>query len=211
MSQSTARRPTVVEPKGDRRRAALLAALDRMLDERALAEIAISEITSRAGVTRSAFYFYFSSKEAAAAELIGDIYTEAIEAAAVWFDADGENPQSALRSGMQASVEMWRRRPGLMVAMLDAVAADAGIRAVFQDWVERYTARAALRIARDRAAGLARVGVEPYDLATVLVGATFRAMERDVRDSHAGREPSPDVDQALYEVWGRSIYREAQE
>jgi AcrR family transcriptional regulator len=43
--------------RGEERRVALLASLERLLEGRPLAEISIEDIASGAGVTRSAFYF----------------------------------------------------------------------------------------------------------------------------------------------------------
>src|SRR5689334_14926815 len=63
---------------GDRRRAALLEALDELLQENDLEHIAIADISARAGVTRSAFYFYFENKAACVAALGAEMYQEAI-------------------------------------------------------------------------------------------------------------------------------------
>jgi TetR/AcrR family transcriptional regulator, ethionamide resistance regulator len=45
--------------RGDVRRDALLTAFDELLREQTLEEVNVAEISRRAGVTRSAFYFYF--------------------------------------------------------------------------------------------------------------------------------------------------------
>ena len=55
--------------RGDRRRTALLEALDHHLREGSLDSINIADISRRAGVTRSAFYFYFENKASAVAAL----------------------------------------------------------------------------------------------------------------------------------------------
>ncbi|MBB1058686.1 TetR/AcrR family transcriptional regulator, partial [Dietzia sp. B19] len=49
-------------PRGDRRREALLAELDRQLRTTKLDDISVADLTDAAGITRSAFYFYFDSK-----------------------------------------------------------------------------------------------------------------------------------------------------
>ena len=53
------RRPAA---RGDRRREDLLEALETQLRTRSLTEVSVAELTEAAGVTRSAFYFYFDSK-----------------------------------------------------------------------------------------------------------------------------------------------------
>ena len=57
-------------PRGDRRREALLAALDDRLKTTALDDISVADLTESAGITRSAFYFYFDSKAAAVGVLL---------------------------------------------------------------------------------------------------------------------------------------------
>ena len=54
MSTATYRRPPA---RGDQRRSALLRSLDEHLQESSLESINIADISRRAGVTRSAFYF----------------------------------------------------------------------------------------------------------------------------------------------------------
>ena len=62
--------------KGDQRRSALLQSLDHHLQESSLDSINIADISRRAGVTRSAFYFYFENKAAAVAALMEELYDE---------------------------------------------------------------------------------------------------------------------------------------
>ena len=58
------------------RRDALLESLDQHLQESSLESINIADISRRAGVTRSAFYFYFENKAAAVAALMEEMYDE---------------------------------------------------------------------------------------------------------------------------------------
>ncbi|WP_159149777.1 TetR/AcrR family transcriptional regulator, partial [Dietzia lutea] len=64
-------------PRGDRRREALLAALDDRLKTTALDDISVADLTESAGITRSAFYFYFDSKAAAVGVLLAMVQDEA--------------------------------------------------------------------------------------------------------------------------------------
>ena len=66
------------EGKGDERRTALLEALDHRLQESDLDSINIADISRRAGVTRSAFYFYFENKATAVAALMDEMYDDAL-------------------------------------------------------------------------------------------------------------------------------------
>ncbi|MGX9673643.1 TetR/AcrR family transcriptional regulator [Mycobacterium sp. HM-7] len=56
--------------RGDHARTAILTALRVLLDQNPISEVSVQAITRQAGVTRTAFYFYFESKYSALAELL---------------------------------------------------------------------------------------------------------------------------------------------
>ena len=59
---SPAAQSTPTSPRGDRRREAILAALDERLRTTALDDISVADLTDAAGITRSAFYFFSESR-----------------------------------------------------------------------------------------------------------------------------------------------------
>lgn len=204
-AKTTTRRYRGGPTDGDLRREQLLAALERLLETEPLADISVARITEAAGVSRPAFYFYFPTKAAAVSALLTDMY-EGILETATWFDDHGGDPLEQLHDGIQRTAAIWRQRPGLMVAMLDAVGSDPEVRAIWEGWITEFEHRAATRLDADRARGIARTDIEPATLARVLVGTIFRAMESDVRDLHDGRTPPPDLITAIYEVWRHAAY-----
>jgi len=207
MPESRSRRRYIPGPRrGDERRAALLEALDELLETRALADVGIADITRTAGVTRSAFYFYFPTKAAAVAALLADFYDDMTLAAADWYDDNDDPPLDRLRAGFEASVRTWRARSSLMVAMLDALPSDPEVRELWDGWVDGFVERVAERIDQERGAGIARQSIEGRVLAPPLVGAVFHVMERDVRSIRAGKPPADHVAPALTEIWHRTIY-----
>ena len=62
--------------RSDQRRSAILESLDHHLKEFGFDAINIADVTGRAGVTRSAFYFYFENKAAAVAALLEPLYDD---------------------------------------------------------------------------------------------------------------------------------------
>lgn len=202
----TAFRHVAGPKRGDASRTAILTALDELIAETPLSEIGIADITRTAGLTRSAFYFYFPTKAAAVAALLADFHAEMLDAAREWYEGGPRSPAERLRSGFGASVALWRERAPLMVAMLDAVGTDADVRGVWEEWIESFVSRVSERIAADRRAGVSAGGVDRTALAAVLVGAAFAAMERDVRAIRAGGAPSAAVTEALVSVWESALY-----
>ena len=69
-AESTA--PEVRRSRGDRQRDAIVTAVRELLHERSFADLSVSTISERAGVARSGFYFYFDSKYAVLAVVLGE-------------------------------------------------------------------------------------------------------------------------------------------
>ena len=57
-----------------------MAAVRELLEEKPFAELSVSTISDRAGVARSGFYFYFDSKYAVLAHILGEVSQELEEA-----------------------------------------------------------------------------------------------------------------------------------
>jgi AcrR family transcriptional regulator len=53
-----------------------VAAVRELLEERPFAELSVSTISDQAGVARSGFYFYFDSKYAVLAHILGEVTHE---------------------------------------------------------------------------------------------------------------------------------------
>jgi AcrR family transcriptional regulator len=183
----------------------LLHALGALLDDAPLGQIRITDITKRAGVQRSAFYFYFESKAAAVAEMLGDVYTVVLTLNEWFTEPDGE-PTAQLRHGFGANVSAWRRQAKMLVAMLDAVYTDEGVRKVWDHWRAEHQRLITDRIRHDREADLVTSTTEPATLAQLLLGALFAAMEEDVRACVSGARPQPELDTAIAELWSRAVY-----
>lgn len=62
--------------RGDRQRQAIVQAVRELLVEKPFAELSVSTISDRAGVARSGFYFYFDSKYAVLAQILGEAAQE---------------------------------------------------------------------------------------------------------------------------------------
>jgi AcrR family transcriptional regulator len=192
--------------RGDHRRAALLSALEQLLTTRPLADVGVADITSAAGVTRSAFYFYFPTKGAAVAALLSDFQEEMVQAAVAWYEGGPGTPLERTRAGFEASIELWRARGNLLVALLDAIGTDPEVREIWETWTQQFIERIARRIVEDRKAGLAQGTSDPEALAIALMGAALYSMERDVRAILAGQPPSKTLLTALVELWHRTLY-----
>ena len=124
--------------KGDRRRQAIVDAVEHLLETRTIGALSVEDIAAEAGISRSGFYFYFESKYAALADALSDV-ADAIERAADDFFGDtGREPRDYVLDALSGVAAMWREHADLMVAVVDAAHSDAGARALWDDWRQRF-------------------------------------------------------------------------
>jgi AcrR family transcriptional regulator len=192
--------------KGDERRDTILATLRRLLTERRFAEIAVADITDRAGITRSAFYFYFPSKAAAVGALLEELRDNTVGLALSWYDGSPGAPEQRLRDGMRATIAQWRHNATLFAAVLDAAAVDPTANQLWSSFIHGFVVRVADRITHDTTRSPARNAPSATALAAGLVVMIFALMEQDVRDLLAGGEGIAELEDVLVHVWHAAIY-----
>src|ERR1700757_1384781 len=128
---SAGRRFTPGPRRGDLRRAALLDALEALLADRPLSDIGVADIANSAGVSRSAFYFYFPNAAAAVAACMSDFYVEMEDVGSDWLKGVGGPALQRVTTSLTAASALWRSRAGLLTAMLDAVGTDGEVREIW--------------------------------------------------------------------------------
>lgn len=126
----TARQPSPVRRRrGDRQRQAIVAAVRELLQEKPFAELSVSSISDRAGVARSGFYFYFDSKYAVLAHILGQVAAE-LEEATGDFAPRGtrESPAEFARRMVGSAAAVYAHNDPVMSACNSARGTDAEIR-----------------------------------------------------------------------------------
>jgi AcrR family transcriptional regulator len=170
----TDRRPP---QRSDQRREAILDALDRWLLESNLDAVNIAEISKQAGVTRSAFYFYFENKGAAVAALMERILHETF-AVNDAFTAAADPPRQRIYAMLDGLFSTCERHHHLFKAMLEARGSNASVRDIWDDARESFVESVAAMIRADRSAGRAPDGLDAEVLASVLLEFNDRLLER---------------------------------
>ncbi len=198
MRSATDRRPAA---RGDERRDALLRSLDDHLHESSLESIKIADISRSAGVTRSAFYFYFESKAAAVAALMEQMYDESMVATAHL--AGAGTPADNIEATIRGLFGSWDRHQHLFRAMLEARATNTAVRDMWESDRESFVPAVASMIAAERAAGRAPAGPDPEALAAILLELNDRMLERLARGSGLPRDEQVAI---VVHIWLSSIY-----
>jgi len=188
--------------RGDRRRAALLEAMDALLREGDFESVTIADITARAGVTRPAFYFYFENKAACVAALGVAVYQDVVAAADHLFDT-AVPPGERIERMVDGLFAAWESREYLYRAALEARRASAPLRELWNSYRESFVAPVATMIDDERAAGRAPAGPDSTTLARMLLDLGDRTLESlDPADRADIRSRA----EALAAIWLRSIY-----
>lgn len=197
--------------RGDRRRASLLHALDELLQDGDLDEINIADIAGRAGVTRSAFYFYFENKSAAVAALVSDMYEQAFAAAAHLTD-ERATPRERIEATIRGLFASLRGNEHMYRAMHAARQTNRDVQALWDADRASFVGPVAAMIDAERAAGHAPDGPPSGTLATVLLELNDVALERvALGGGPDGGSPAVDLGvdarvDVLVTVWLRTIY-----
>jgi AcrR family transcriptional regulator len=194
-------RPRRPQPRGEQRRVRLLQALEQQLQLQRFADVSIADVADAAGLGRSAFYFYFSSKHDAVTQLLGDVFEEEIAGVGEILYGAGE-PRENIDDGIAFVVRSWRERRTLLLAMFDARDGDAEARLIWEHWLGRYEEFAADYITRTAAIDVPKSRV----LAHVLIAMNEGALERHLR-CDGDLTSADELHEALVHVWHTSLRR----
>jgi AcrR family transcriptional regulator len=191
--------------KGDRRRHAILDAVERLLRERSIAELAVEDIAADAGISRSGFYFYFESKYAALGDTLSHVADDMVRAADDFFAGSDDPPEVYAPAAIRGVADLWHRHEALMAAIVEASHSDAGARALWDDWIARWIDAIAERIEAERAAGRAGPGPDAREVGRALLLMNQAVLYGDGRRgaSEAERETTVEV---LSTVWLQTIW-----
>jgi AcrR family transcriptional regulator len=142
--------------KGDAREADILRTFEALIATKSPAAIGIDELALGAGISRSAFYFYFASKDAVLTALLADLEESLLAENADWYEGGAAEP--ALRRSLEHGVALWSARGPLLRLIYQADDVPEPIRRFRARSHDRGRRRTMERIERERAAGLAPAG-----------------------------------------------------
>jgi AcrR family transcriptional regulator len=179
--------------------AAVLQATEDLLGEGAsFAELNIEKIATRAGISRTAFYFYFRDKRELLVRLTGDVNDELMAAAETWWSGGGD-----LREALGRIAALYREHGALLRAVVEVSTYDDAVATYWRELVGRFVDATRERIEAEQAAGTAKDGP-----AGAMAFALVWMVERSFYEQRVQATPVPidDLVEALSEIFTRSVY-----
>jgi AcrR family transcriptional regulator len=171
---------------------AILAATEQLLQERPLNQLSVADIVEAAGVSRTSFYAYFTSKTAVIAECLRRVMDQVMVAVRPFHtQADGD-VEGAIRLSLEQWVQVCRRHGALLRTVSEEWPHDDALRDLWFEMLETVTAGTAKVIRGARAAGLAPPGADPRALAACVMWGYERVLHVAIVGGAPGL-PDPDA------------------
>jgi AcrR family transcriptional regulator len=180
---------------------------EELLETRPLSQISVDALARGAGLSRSAFYFYFPSKDAVVLALLERLVQEAGGTLDDALQRAGLGPDS-WREGIAIFYEIFGAHRAVIQAAVELSESNEEAQSLWAQITAGWVAQVAERIGEERQSGVAPAGVPARDLATALV----QMNERALRSVFTGDQPAiaeREVIDVLAHVWVSAIYAAA--
>jgi TetR/AcrR family transcriptional regulator, ethionamide resistance regulator len=180
-------------PKREAVQAAVLEATEGLLaDGASFSDLGVERIARAAGISRTAFYFYFKDKRELLLRLTEDVVAQLYEAAEGWFTGSTDDLTEAIRS----IGHLFNDHGPLLKAIVEQSALDEEVAGFWRGLVGRFVDATQARLERE-----GRGPAAAHGTAFALVWMT----ERTFYEQLVQGDPVQDVVTALAEVWTRSV------
>lgn len=198
--EGTSERRTAIE-------ASVLQATEELLGEGlSFSDLNIERIATRAGISRTAFYFYFRDRRELLMRLTEDVSELLYRRAEVWWQGEGVQPE-ALREALSGIAGLYLEHGALLRAIVEVSTYDEEIAVHWRGLVGRFVEATRERIMREQQAGRAQPGLDAQAVAFSLVWMVERTLyEHLVQEGPVTRET---VVEALLGIWQRAVFTAA--
>ena len=190
--------------KGERRREAILDAAELLLATTPFSRLTMDDIANRAGLSRSALYFYFASKEEVLTGLHERIYDEMVRTMDP-LAVEGASVAAAMSEAIERVCDNWRAHSHALRTFHETAMVSPAFEDVWRRRLEQHVTALAVIVEGERAAGRAAPGPPP---ARAIASAWFWMLESELyqlfRRRHSRREEHELVE-TLAIFWRRMI------
>ncbi len=182
------------------------AALLRLLGEgKPFNDLTVDELARAAGLSRTAFYFYFPAKSQVLMAALEEVAEQMYAEAARWWQGEGP-PEQLMRVALQGIVEVFQRHAALLRTSHEVTTYDPEFAAFYNDRVVgRFVSATAEQLRRDGRNGRLRP-MDPDAVAEVLVWMVEGC--NNMLIGALGRPPEQVVE-AFTTIWVHAVYPDA--
>jgi TetR/AcrR family transcriptional regulator, ethionamide resistance regulator len=184
--------------------AAVTAATLELAEEAAFKDLTVDQIARAAGLSRTAFYFYFRSKHDLLRAAMEEVSDEAFREADRWWHGEGE-PRSLIRAAIEGVVDVYQRHVNLMRVGQEVAMYDPEMAALWQELMDRFIDATAEHLRAEQAVGRLRP-LEPGASAESLVWMMERC---NYVYLGLGRRSRTQVVETLTAIWYHALYPDA--
>lgn len=190
---------------GERReevKARLRDALIELTKERSFQELKIDDVARSAGLSRSAFYFYYRDKRDLLGESIAVLAEQLYAEADRWWRGEGEGV-ALIEQGITGVAQIWADNAQLLRAVLEVATYDTEVRSAWREVMDRFVEATAEQIRREQEAGNSDPGIDPVATSEILTWGGERLLYVFLT---SGERPLEEVLDHLVSAWVRTIY-----
>jgi TetR/AcrR family transcriptional regulator, ethionamide resistance regulator len=183
--------------------AAVLGATEALLTEGAsYADLNIERIATRAGISRTAFYFYFRDKRELLMRLTEDVNELLYQQADIWFSGAGA-PEPEIRQALTNIAALYAEHGVLLRAIVEVSTYDDEVARFWRGMLGRFVDASRRRIEAEQEVGLS-VARHAQATAFALCWMTERTMYQHLVQS--GPVTAEEMVDALVGIWLHSVY-----
>jgi TetR/AcrR family transcriptional regulator, ethionamide resistance regulator len=163
-------------------------------------KLTVDELARAAGLSRTAFYFYFPGKEQALMSAATEVTAELYERADTWWHGEGP-PEERVRAALAGILDVYVRHAALLRAAVELASYSKEFEDFYNALLERFVRATADHLRREGNAGRLRE-LDQEVVSEALVWMVERCNHVLVKQ---GRPPEELVD-ALTSVWVHALY-----
>lgn len=167
-------------------------------------DLTIDQIARAAGISRTAFYFYFRSKQDLLLAAMEEVADEAFQEADRWWHGSGE-PRALIGAAIEGVIEVYLRHANLMRVGQEVAMYDAEVGTLWQSLMGRFVSATAEHLRREQEAGRLR----PLDTETTAESLVWMVERCNYVYLGLGKRPAEQALGTLTEIWFRALYPDA--
>jgi AcrR family transcriptional regulator len=154
---------------------AIFKAAAHLLESMRLDDLTVAHILERAGISRTTFYRYFTSKHQVVSAMLDTLQAELVEVMRAWFAREEAPAAESLKAAITAVADVYARHRPVVRASSEHWHSDPEIGERWIAMMDSFTANIARRIDRERERGAAPAGLDSKRLALALTWGSERA------------------------------------